>query len=116
MCVSDYSGDEDNLGPSQIMSGKGYELKPLCFTGYEICGDKKQIELGVPLTELNLEKLSVVRDDFSPNNFNVLYDGHKLRVFLKAFPTIVKRSKFYQRKKCIKRKDKCLSEMWWQVC
>ena len=73
MCDSDFSGEEDNL----VVSGKGYELKPLSFTGYEICGDKKQLELGIPSTNLDLTKLSVVRDDFNPINFNILYDGHK---------------------------------------
>ena len=39
-----------------------------------------------------------------------------MRVFLKTFPTIVKISKFYERRKCIKLKDKCISEIWWQTC
>ena len=56
MCDSDYSGDEDNLHPSQIVAGKGFELRLLTFTGYEICGNKKQIELGIPLTKLDFEK------------------------------------------------------------
>ena len=115
MCDSDYSGDEECSYPSQIYP-RGYELKPLSFIGYEMCGNSKQLELGVPLTDLDLTKLSVVRDNFNPSNFNVLYDGNKLRVFLKAFPTIMKRSKFYERKKYIKIKDKCISEIWWQTC
>ena len=68
------------------------------------------------LTELDTEKLSVVRNDFNPNNFDVLYDGHKLRVFLKATPTIVKRSKFYERRKYMKLKDKCIRKIWWRAC
>ena len=62
-----------------------------------------------------LKSFSLVRDDFNPNNFNILYDGHKLRVFLKAIPAIVKRSKFYERKKNIKLKDKCIREILWQA-
>ena len=65
MCDSDYSGDEDNLHPSQIVTGKGFELRPLTFTGYEICGDKRRIELGVPLAKLAFEKFSLVRDDLT---------------------------------------------------
>ena len=116
MCDSDYSGDGDNLYPSQIVAGKCFELRPLTFTGYEICGDKKQIELGIPLTKPDFEKFSLVRDDFNPNKFNILYDSHKLRVFLKACPAIVKRSKFYERKKYINLKDKCIREILWQAC
>ena len=107
MCESDYSSDEDNIHARQLVSGLPYELKPFNFTCYETCGDKKEVDLGVPLTGFDKSNLSLVRDELNPNNFNILYDGHKLRVFLKAFPALAKRSKFYQRKKCIKVKDKC---------
>ena len=35
---------------------------------------------------------------------------------MKAFPAIVKRSKFYERKTYIKLKDKCIREILWQAC
>ena len=57
----------------------------------------------------------MVRDEENPNNFNALYDGYnKFRLFLKAFPGIVKRSKFFHREKHLKIKDRCQSKMLWE--
>ena len=60
-----------------------------------MCGDVKQLELGIQLTQFDSGKLAVVRDKENSNNFSVLYDGHKFRLFLKAFPGIVEKASFF---------------------
>ena len=80
-----------------------------------MCGDTKQIELDVPLTEFDKSKLSLSRCEINPNNFDVFYDGKKFRLFFKAFLAIIKRSKFFEREKHLKIKDVCLSRMLWEV-
>ena len=79
-----------------------------------MCGDVKQVELGVQLTQFDNSKLSVVKDEQYPNNFNIFYDGHKFCLFLKAFPGIVKRSKYFAREKHLKNKDRCQSRLLWE--
>ena len=80
-----------------------------------MCGDTKQIELGVPLTDFDKSKLSLSRCEINPNNFDVFYNGKKFRLFFKAFVAIIKRSKYFEREKHLKIKDACLSRMLWEV-
>ena len=120
MCdCTDYSScssdEEINRRDEKAVAGLSHKLVPLNIAMYEICGDVKQLELGVQLTQFDSGKLAVVRDEENPNNFNVLYDEHKFRLFLKAFPGIVKRSKFFHREKHLKIKDRCQSKMLWEV-
>ena len=101
-CSSD---EETSRRTDKAVAGLSYELVPLNFATYEMCGDLKQTELGVPLTKFDCSKLSVTRCAENPNNFDILYDGPKLRLFLKVFPGLVKRSKYSSREKHLKIKD-----------
>ena len=114
---SSYSSDEEtSRRSSRAVSDLNHELVPLNFALYEMSGDLKQTELGVPITKFDAKKLSVVRCADNPNNFDILYDGHKLRLLFKSFPGLVKRSKHFDRELHLKIKDKCQSMLYWEVC
>ena len=120
MCdCNDYSScssdNELNRRDEKAVAGLSHKLVPLNFATYEMCGDFKQLELGVQLTQFDSNKLSVVKDKENPNNFDVLYYGRKFCLFLKAFPGIVKRSTYFAREKHLKIKDRCQSKVLWKV-
>ena len=75
------------------MADISHKLTPLSFTYYETCGDKKELELAVPISEFDHTKVMLAQCQKNPNNYNILYDGHRFRVFLKAFSGIIKRSR-----------------------
>ena len=80
-----------------------------------MCGDTRQLELGIPLLDFDKAKLSVSRCENNPKNFDVFYDGKKFRLFLKAFSAKIKRSRCFSREKYIKVKDMCLNRMLWEA-
>ena len=76
------SSDEESIRDEDlVVANRLCKLVLLNFTTYELCGDAKRIELGIPLLEFDKSKLSVARCETNPNNFDVLYDGKKFRVF-----------------------------------
>ena len=109
-CSSD---EEIAKNEEKAIANKTCKLVSLNFTTYEMCGDIKPLEL--LLLEFNKSKLSLSKCEINPNKFDVLYDKKKFRLFLKAFPVVVKRSKYFSREKHIKIKDICLSRMLWEV-
>ena len=111
---SSCSSDED-IARTKVVADRSCSLVPLNFALYEVCGDMKQTELGVQLIQFNTGLLSVVPDEQNPDNFKIFYDGHKFRLFRKAFPAFVKRSKYFAREKHIKIKDRCQSKLLWEV-
>ena len=91
------------------------QLVPLNFITYEMCGDTKQLELGVHLFDFDMSKLSVSRCSMNEENFDVLHDGKKFRLFLKAFDGKIKRSRCFSREKHLKIRDVGVNRMLWEV-
>ena len=106
--ISDYSSgssDEEASEARNVVANTDCKLKPLGFTYYEICGDKKELEVAIPISQFDPAKLSLSENDVNENNYDIWYDGHRLRVLFKAFSGIVKRSNVFEREKYIKIKD-----------
>ena len=78
--------------------------------------DKKELELAVPISEFDHTKVTLAQCEKNPNNYNILYDGHRFRVFLKAFSGIIKRSRIFEREICVKIKDIAQNKLFWEIC
>ena len=108
------SSDEDENIEFDVVN-RLCQLVPLNFTTYEMCGDTRQLELGVHLFDFDKSKLSVSRCSMNKENFDVLCDGKKFRLFLKAFYGKIKRSRCFSREKHLKIRDVCVNRMLWEV-
>ena len=115
---SDYSSgsSDEQATKKNAMADISHKLTPLSFTYYETCGDKKELELAVPISEFDHTKVTLAQREKNPNNYNILYDGHRFRVFLKAFSGIIKRSRVFEREICVKIKDIAQNELFWEIC
>ena len=90
---SDYSSgssDEEAVKTRNTMADISCKLTLLGFSYYETCGDKKELELAVRISEFDPAKVTLAQCKLNPKNYDILYDGHRLRVFLKAFSGIIK--------------------------
>ena len=114
-CSSGSSDEEASLARNAI-ADISYELKPLNFTCYDTCGDKKDLYLRIPISEFKLSKVLMRKNEINPNNVDILYDGHKFSLNFKAFSGLVKRSPVFERERYVKIKDVCLSKMFWEDC
>ena len=117
--ISDYSSgssDEEASEARNVVANTDCKLKPLGFTYYEICGDKKELEVAIPISQFDPAKLSLSENDVNENNYDIWYDGHRLRVLFKAFSGIVKRSNVFEREKYIKNKDVSQQKLFWEIC
>ena len=110
------SSDEEASQTRNVIADIAYDLKPLNFTCYETRGDKKDLHLAVAINEFEPPKVTLRKNEINPNNFDILYDGHRFRLKFKAFSGIVKRSDVFEREKYVKIKDACLSRIFWEVC
>ena len=90
---SDYSSgssDEEAVKIRNTMADISCKLTPLGFSYYETCSDKKELDLAVRISEFDPAKVTLSQWKLNPNNYDILYDGHRLRVFLKSFSGIIK--------------------------
>ena len=116
---SDYSSrscDEETTKTRNTMANISCKLTPLSFSYYETCGDKKELELAIPISEFDPTKVTLAQCKLNPNNYDILYDGHRFRVFLKAFSEIIKRSRVFEREICVKIKDIAQNKLIWEIC
>ena len=96
---SDYSSDDDR----NLIGDSESKLVPLNFANYEKCGFHEiLLDAGVYLTDFDKDKVSIKRNDFNDNNFDILYDGKPFRVYIRAFTGITKRSKYLSREKMLR--------------
>ena len=61
---SDYSSgssDEEAIKTKNKMADISHKLTPLSFTYYETCGDKKELELAVPISEFDHTKVTLAQ-------------------------------------------------------
>ena len=106
--ISDYSSgssDEEACEVRNAVANIDCKLKPLGFTNYETCGDRKHLDIAIPISEFDPKKLSISENKINENNYDIWYEGHKLRVSFKAFSGLVTRSNVFEREKYIKIKD-----------
>ena len=116
---SDYSSGSSDKEATKIkntMADISHKLTCLSFTYYETCGDKKELELAVSISEFDHMKVTLAQCEKNPNNYNSLYDGHRFRVFLKAFSGIIKRSRVFEREICVLIKDIAQNKLSWEIC
>ena len=110
--LSDYSSGFSDEEASDIEC----KLKPLAFMFYKTCGDTRDLDVAIPISEFNPAKLSLSENEINENNYDIKYEGHKLRVLLKAFSGLVKRSNVFEREKYIKIKDVSQRKLFWEIC
>ena len=70
-------------------------MKPTELTCYvfEVGKDRKDLHLSVKLDEFDPSKLTLLKDDLNPENFKILYEGRKFRLFLSVFKIYMLRLK-----------------------
>ena len=59
---------------------------------YEVGKSRKDLHLSVKLDEFDPSKLSLLENDLNPENFNILYDGKKFRLFIENLYGKVKKA------------------------
>ena len=117
--TSDYSSgssDEEACEVRNAVANTDYKLKPLGFTYYETCVDRKHLDIAIPIREIDPKKLSISENKINENNYDIWYEGHKLRVLFKAFSGLVKRSNVFEREKYIKIKDISQQKLYREIC
>ena len=110
-----YTSSDDDENIEFAVANRTCKLTPLNFTTYEMCGDTKQLELGLPQLDFDKSKLSLSPCKINPNSYKVLYDGKKFRLFLKAFDGKIKKSRCFNREKHLKVRNICMNRMLWEV-
>ena len=62
---------------------------------YEVGNCKKDLHLSVNLDDFDSSKLSQVEDKLNPDNFKVLYEGKKFRLFIEKLYAKAKTSRMF---------------------
>ena len=63
---------------------------------YEVGKCRKDLHLSVNLDEFDSSKLSLVEDELNPDNFKVLYEGKKFRLFIEKLYAKAKTSRVFE--------------------
>ena len=63
---------------------------------YEVGNCKKDLGLSINLEDFNPSKLSLVVNDLNEDNFTILYNGRKFRVYIDELYAKVKHSRTYE--------------------
>ena len=74
---------------------------------YEVGICKKGLHLSENLHEFDSSKLSLVADELNPDNFKVLYNGKKFRLFVEKLYAKAKKSRVFENNDCLSIKDDC---------
>ena len=117
--LSDYSSgssDEEASQARNAVADIDCKLKHLNFTYYETCGDRKHLDIAIPISQFGPKKLSISENKINENNYDIWYEGHRPRVLFKAFSGIVKRRNAFEREKYIKIKDLSQQKLFWEIC
>ena len=69
--------------------------KLTCYI-YEVGKCRKDLHLSVKLDEFDPSKLSLLEDELNPENYKILYDGKKFRLFVENLYGKVKTSRAFQ--------------------
>ena len=87
---------------------------------YEIGKCRKDLHLSVKLDEFDPSKLTLLEDELNPENYKILYDGKKFRLFLENLYGKVKTSRTFQHKYLSIKDDttktkKCLYDVFFAI-
>ena len=63
---------------------------------YEVGKSRKDLHLSVKLDKFGPFKLSLLEDELNPENFKVLYDGKKFRLFIENLYGKVKTNRAFE--------------------
>ena len=63
---------------------------------YEVGSCKKDLELSISLEEFDPSRLSLVVNELNEDNFKILYDGQKFRLYVDKLYARVKTSRVYE--------------------
>ena len=74
---------------------------------YEVGNCKKDLHLSVNLNDFNSSKLSLEVDKLNSENFKVLYNGNKFRLFVKKLYGKVKQGRAFEDREYLSIKDDC---------
>ena len=90
-----------------------------CYV-YKVGKDRKDLHLSVKLDEFDPSKLTLLEDDLNPENFKILYDGRKFRLFIENLYGKVKKSRLFEShylsvKDDITKNKKCLYEVFFAI-
>ena len=87
---------------------------------YEVGKSRKDLHLSVKLDEFDPSKLSPLEDELNPDNYKILYDGKKFRLFVEKLYGKVKTSRAFEHeylsiKGDITNTKKCLYEVFFAI-
>ena len=74
---------------------------------YEVVNGKKDLHLSANLNDFDSSKLSLEVDKLNSENFKVLYNGNKFRLFVKKLYGKVKPSRAFEDREYLSIKDDC---------
>ena len=78
-----------------VLYSEKVKLTELTCYIYEIGNCKTELHLSVNLDEFDSSKLSLVEDKLNPDNFKVLYEGKKFRLFIEKLYAKAKTSRMF---------------------
>ena len=97
-------------------------MKPTGLTCYiyEVGKCRKDLHLSVKIDEFDPAKLALLEDDLNPENFKLLYDGQKFRLFIENLYGKVKTSRVFGNgylsiKDDVMKAKKCLYEVFFII-
>ena len=87
---------------------------------YEVRKNRKDLHLSVKIDEFDPSKLTLLEDELNPENFKLLYDGKKFRLFIESLYGKVKKSRVFEceylsMKDDLTKSKKCLYEVFFSI-
>ena len=72
------------------------KLIPLNFDIYDLCKDKKELDLAIDISDFDKSKVSLIKSEVNPNNFKILYDSQKFRLKVDVLNGNLKQSRCFE--------------------
>ena len=85
------------------------KLIPLNFDIYDLCKDKKELDLAIGISDFDKSKISLIKSEVNPNNFKTLYDSQKFRLKVDVLNGKLKQSICFEDAIYLSIKDDCVS-------
>ena len=79
---------------------------------YEVGKNRKDLHLSVKIDEFDPSKLTLLEDELNPENFKLLYDGKKFRLFFENLYGKVKKSREFECEYLSMKDDLTKSKKW----
>ena len=85
------------------------KLIPLNFDIYNLCKDKKELDLAIDISDFDKPKVSLIKSEVNLNNFKILYDSQKFRLKVDVLNGNLKQSRCFADAIYLSIKDDCVS-------